>query len=1383
MNIHAFAGTANNARFLLSEKATGTSSALPVTYEISGPLNLEKLADAVEAVILANPMLRAESTLENGSNVTITVFSDAAPLVIHDLSGREAADVEPAIREFIGREIKAAGTRFRATIVKVSQKRFFLTCIFHHSLIDGVSIGLFFDTLAKVYNSNSSLDALFSDADLNFQNVCNETRNAEALRADADGAYWSELLANNDTPSPIASALAEEYDDRLQTGCVQRFITDSEHDAIRQRARKIGVRTFSLYLTLGQSVLQRMTGQNDVIVSMQSAGRRNFEGNSNTIGLYSRALVIRAGDKPAVNLAERARLADAQVDGALVHEMTPYQDILGHMEGTPRFAFNWYPVQEPLSFAGCSCEERIIYPWQTTFDLNFHFVRIPGGVDFRLFFNRAHCDERAANVVADQLHHLVQTAPTTPDEANLPTLGGPLSGTVVTDLMTGRIEEVFRQCAANCAEKTAIHSFDRCVSYRELTDEVTNVAAALSEQKVKAPRVMVVGERGPGLVVAALAALKAGGSFAIVDAAYPEGRIAQFHQKLVPDFVVFCDNADSDFLQTTDCSYERIDWVPSSDIAAIMARTSHAELPGSENVAYWLFTSGSTGEPKCVSSDHAPLLNAISWQRSTFGIREADKTSFLSGVSHDPSLRDIFLPLLTGGELHIPDPAKILEPGYVRDWLKEQRVTVAHLTPAMTQVIGAGRNVSATLPHLRLLFVGGERASTKARQELRELAPHAALINVYGATETPQIVLYKDITERCETLRSERAIGYPRADVTAEVRGRDNRLCGYFEPGEIAIVSPFLSNGYNFGETDKTSPFDFAESTGKPLSYRTGDVGYVDDAEGIVLLGRADDQIKIRGYRVEPGEVTAQLRALVGHDEAVVLAVPHQNAHRLIAYIADTPATDIEHLRSRLRDKLPPYMMPEGYVAVAELPKLRNGKIDRTALFSITAELDQGSQTVVAPATASERQLVEVWERVLGVSPISVNESLFDLGGDSLTGVMLMVELEREGLDENVARSILAGATIREIARKTDEGSPPEEAKPLSFEPGPLLSRTAIHMARGLLVILIIAGHWFPGVAERIAFFASIKPILTPVFNLSTPGFAIIFGISFGYFNFETYQTRKAIFNRQLRLGAIFLFIAMLFISANLGIGRYLDDRGPTLAFLISSLYSVIGFYLLALISLPWWFGYFNKFGFTRRSLAVILAGFIVMDQITQYLFPYDLPDGPLQLLRNYVAAKFSYFSLGIGAIAGIYMGHKLRESPRLPLRSEFLIASTSFMVLGVVWGYFLGDLPELERGSQRIDYWKWLLYFGASMALVSGLWFFLTSKLVGVGIVDWIIKLVASIGSLALFFFVFHGFVQGLKGIFDSLGSSDIVGLLLALVIFGAISAFGIRKMWRLYF
>ena len=469
-----------------------------------------------------------------------------------------------------------------------------------------------------------------------------------------------------------------------------------------------------------------------------------------------------------------------------------------------------------------------------------------------------------------------------------------------------------------------------------------------------------------------------------------------------------------------------------------------------DHVAYLAFTSGSTGEPKGIVGVHRPISHFLTWYAQRFELGESDRFSMLSGLSHDPLLRDVFTPLWVGGTLCVPPEDRILEPDALASWLNAQKITVAHMTPAMGQLLLEG-NVSRTqpLPSLRLMTFGGDVLATPLVTRLRERASTATVVNVYGATETPQAMAYHVVE-----VGGEEGCAQPTAvplgrgidGVQLLVMTPEQRLAAIGELGEIIVRTPYLTRGYL-----EDSALTAARFTRNPLSegdddrvYRTGDFGRYEPNGSVAFVSRRDDQVKIRGFRVELGDVEAALSRHPNVSACVVRAdEAGEGRRRLVAYVVPERKADelgIGGLRDFLRVRLPAYMIPALFVPLDELPLTPNGKVDRSRLPVPTAGDGVGhsdSSEPAVPKTPLEVQLSVIWEQVLGVPDIGATDNFFELGGHSLLAVRMFSQLSKVFGRDLPLTTLFQAPTVKALAAVLNEkGWSPRWKSLVAIQPG-----------------------------------------------------------------------------------------------------------------------------------------------------------------------------------------------------------------------------------------------------------------------------------------------------------------------------------------------------------
>lgn len=564
------------------------------------------------------------------------------------------------------------------------------------------------------------------------------------------------------------------------------------------------------------------------------------------------------------------------------------------------------------------------------------------------------------------------------------------------------------------ANLIAIRTAKRTMSYAELDVLSAALAVELLQYSQQQNKVIAIyGKRSAALIVAILACARAGFTFAILDSAYPKERILKMAQVILPAMIIGIDTFDTELQEIFEELSDRTPLLSIDD--TYLSRLSSQfksgealpvlEIP-SQQAAYLLFTSGTTGLPKCIQTSHRPLVHFVDWYVKAFDVKPGAKFSMLSGLGHDPVLRDIFVPLSSGGEINIPETASITNPIKLFDWIRASHIAYIHATPQLLRLLCAGAKDHEALPHLRYVFSGGDVLRMSHVNELKKLANHCKIVNFYGTTETPQAVAFYEIT--ASDVHDPIPIGRGIADVKLHVLKQNLSPAAVGETGQIGIETEYLSDGYFNDQALTHGRFvDAIDAQSTSKIYLSGDHGVRRLDGSVELQGRMDDQVKIRGFRVELGEVTTALEHEAVVQSAVVLPQQAQNGENyLIAYLVKQANTEIndtvtEQIKAAISTKIPAYMVPNHYVWLDILPLLPNGKLDRGRLAELSnAQVEQQRNVdvveneVVALGSTLDA-LIKQWGTILNISKINANKSFVELGGDSLSFIQASLTIER----------------------------------------------------------------------------------------------------------------------------------------------------------------------------------------------------------------------------------------------------------------------------------------------------------------------------------------------------------------------------------------------------
>jgi amino acid adenylation domain-containing protein len=624
------------------------------------------------------------------------------------------------------------------------------------------------------------------------------------------------------------------------------------------------------------------------------------------------------------------------------------------------------------------------------------------------------------------------------------------------------VQELFSQAAARFPEHVAIEWAGERVSYRELEERSNSVANFLIASGVsKGKIVAVLAERPTEIIASIIGTLKAGGVFVPLDPHTPAPRLATLVEHAAPDLFL----SESKFFGlleglpaglTAGAGVASLDapeadaW-PASGLRHLGSLLSHfnparpSVVSSPDDLCYIYFTSGSTGRPKAIAGRLKSIDHFIRWEIKTLGIGAESRVSNLTSASFDASLRDFFVPLCAGGTVCVPDDRDtLLDPARLVEWIDGRRLNVVHCVPSLFRSIVQQELRPELFPELKYILMAGETLPpADVKRWMSVFGERVRLVNLYGPSETTMVKFFHFVRES-DAERTSIPIGKPMEGAKAVIVDEAGRVCRPGQVGEIYIRTPYRSLGY-YRQPELTTrafianPFNPRRDP-DDIVYKTGDLGRVLEDGDFEIVGRKDHQIKLRGMRVEPGDIEHALREHESVKDAVV--IDRENARDekyLCAYVVLARHTPSAALREFLSARLTDYMIPSAFVGLDQLPRTPTGKVDRHALPAPESLPSELRDEFVAPRTGVEQELARIWSRILGVERVGVNDNFFELGGHSLLAPRLVAQVRTAfGRDVPLA-GLFETPTVAGLAAALEEagGEPPADMSLPEIVPDP----------------------------------------------------------------------------------------------------------------------------------------------------------------------------------------------------------------------------------------------------------------------------------------------------------------------------------------------------------
>jgi amino acid adenylation domain-containing protein len=1015
-----------------------------VYHEIEGLWDVDRLEAALGSVVARHPALRTRFTADGHQvqldDVPVRIGRlDLRPLPV---AAREEARL--ALRaERSHRMLPVDRAPLLAVDVTVLADDRMVLHVGHDGLVmDGISMFLFFRAWWQAYQGQPSEATELPFADY----VAALDRARDSAPARRSRAYWLDRLDDlapypdlplAGTPSAVRAPRFTQYPVRLGA---------PEWTAVKQRAAQAGLTPNAVLLAAYAETLAAWGAAAPFTLTTTFAHRPPIHPRIfGAIGQFSDTLLLEVAADPAVTFTERALAVQTRLRTALENRHFSGVEVLRELgrRGDPARARAPYTFNSAIGYVdgevdGSALElfgpevysvSQTPQVWLNAFAMEQHggvVVQLdavdelyPAGLvaalaeGYRTMLDRLADGSAWSRRVVDLLPPAQRARRAAANDTAAAQSGR-------------RLGEDFLAHAVRAPQAPAVVTSDGVMTYGELHTRATRAAAWLREHGVgRDELVALVMTRGPEQIVGILATVLAGGAYLPVDPGLPARRQAYMLRdgrvRCVLTNTSLADGVDAAHVLTVD---RRRPPEPDGPVDV-------PALPGADpdDLAYVLYTSGTTGEPKGVMISHRSVANVVADCNTRFRVGPADRFLAVSAFTFDLSVWDVFGALSAGAALVQPDHDRAVDPAHWLDLCAGAGVTVWNSVPAIVGLLhdqAEAAGAADRLATLRLVMMSGDRIPPELPVRLRRLLPHTRLVSLGGPTETTIWNILHPIRDT-DGGDSPVPYGRPNANNRAYVLDPAGRDAPDWVSGEICAAGVGLARGY-WGDEARTAERFFLDPVRGERLYRTGDLGrYLPDGE-IEILGRSDFQIKVNGYRIEAGEVETRLAALDSVKQAAVVRQDGPHGARLVAHLAaagDARPT-VEEVRDRLRAHLPEYMTPSAVVWHEALPLTRNGKVDRVALAATVPDEPVTAPAPGADATgADERELAAIWAKVLRLPEVRPDANFYDLGGDSLSAARILTEVRKRYAVTIPLDQLYSVATVRSMAARVAAGATP----------------------------------------------------------------------------------------------------------------------------------------------------------------------------------------------------------------------------------------------------------------------------------------------------------------------------------------------------------------------
>ncbi|HEX3045261.1 MAG TPA: amino acid adenylation domain-containing protein [Bacillota bacterium] len=1026
--------SAQKRLFILEQfERTGTSYNIPMVMLVEGNLDIQKFGGLFKKLVERHEAFRTSFKMVQGEPVQII-----HPKVEFEVSYRELTEekAKEAVAEFIKPFDLSKAPLLRVELIKRSKGKFLLLLDMHHIISDGTSAMILIKEFAALYDGKSLPELRIQYKDFSIWQ--NRLFQSEEFKKQQD--YWLSEFAGS---LPVLNLPTDFPRPSVQTFRGDRIAFSLDPQMTRQLNKLALDNQATLFMVLlaGYNILlAKYCGQEDIVVGSPIAGRPHAD-LENLAGMFVNSLALR--NYPEGGKKFSRFLGEVREHSLKAYENQDYQfEELVEKLAVPRdlsrnAVFDiMFGLQKAENTVIKNADFKLLpYEFENKtakFDLTLNGTETENGVDFTLEYATDLFTRETVLRLAEHFKNILGKILENPqiELQDIPMISEAEKGQILDNFNNTQtafpknktIQSIFEEQAGKTPDKVALIFEEKQLTYGELNEKANRLARILRDNGARTNQgIGVLAERSLEMIIGIFGILKAGCAYVPLETNFPEERIRYM-----------LDDCGSEVLLVQSQLLDKVDFkgktiVLDDEILSEGDGSNLKEANCSSDLAYIMYTSGSTGKPKGNLITHFNITRVVK-DTNYIDITAADVLLQLSNYAFDGSTFDIFGALLNGASLVLVGKDTVLNLVKLTNLIEEKGITIFFVTTALFNML-VDLKLSCFQKVRKVLF-GGERVSLNHAEKAFAYMGKGRIIHVYGPTESTVYATYYPIDEINQKMGTV-PIGKPLANTQVYIVDKNNNLQPVGVPGELCIAGDGLARGYMNNpelteqkfvvETFHESPPQEGHSLQHPRIYRTGDLARWLPDGNIEFLGRIDHQVKLRGYRIEMGEIEAQLLKHEAIQETIVVVKEDGSGKNLCAYFVSERELTIPELREYLAKDLPDYMIPAYFIRLEKMPLTPNGKIDQKALPEPSGIIDTGV-AYVAPGTEAEAKLADIWQEVLQVEKVGIHDEFFVLGGDSLKALKVADEAANRNIQISIT-DIFKHKTIAKILENMEEHS------------------------------------------------------------------------------------------------------------------------------------------------------------------------------------------------------------------------------------------------------------------------------------------------------------------------------------------------------------------------